>query len=114
MTSKPCGCGGAVLDVVSYVKHADENFTVLYSIYDAEGREVAGACRPADDTTVSIYVPDAKKWEIDRPYLYTVKAVLQRRNEAYDEICTRVGVRSFSCDPDKGFIINGMQLRCAG
>lgn len=114
VTPKPCDCGGATFDIVSYVKNTDENFTVLYSICDAEGKEVASACRPADDTAVSIYVPDAQKWEIDSPYLYTVKAVLQRRNEAYDEICTRAGVRSFSCDPDKGFIINGVETPLRG
>lgn len=74
---------------------------------------MASACRPADETTVTVYVPDAKLWEIDAPYLYTVTAKLQRRNETYDEISARVGVRSFSCDPNKGFIINGQKLRCA-
>ena len=114
VTPKPCDCGGATFDIVSYVKNADENFTVLYSICDADGQEVASACRPADDSGVSVYVPDAKKWDIDNPYLYTVKAVLQRRNEAYDEISAKVGVRSFSCDPDRGFIINGVETPLRG
>ena len=35
---------------------------------------MASACRPADETTVTVYVPDAKLWEIDAPYLYTVTA----------------------------------------
>lgn len=91
VTPKPCDCDGATFGIVSYVKNIDENFTVLYSICDADGKEVASACRPADDTAVPIYVPDAKKWEIDSPYLYTVKAVLQRRNEAYDEISADPG-----------------------
>ncbi len=86
----------------------------MYSIWDADGREAASAVRPADETKVSIYVPDAVNWEIDAPYLYTVTAVLQRRNEAYDEVSARVGVRSFSCDPDKGFIINGVETPLRG
>ena len=114
VTPKVCQCGGAMFDLVSYVKNPDENFTVLYSIKDAEGKEVANACRPADDTAVSVYVPDAKKWELHSPYLYTVTAVLQRRNEAYDEVTVRAGVRSFSCDPDKGFIINGVPTPLRG
>ena len=44
----------------------------------------------------------------------TVTATLQRRNEAYDEVSARVGVRSFSCDPDKGFIINGVETPLRG
>ena len=114
VTPKVCQCGGAMFDLVSYVKNPDENFTVLYSIKDAEGKEVANACRPADDTAVSVYVPDAKKWELHSPYLYTVTAILQRRNEAYDEVTVRAGVRSFSCDPDKGFIINGVPTPLRG
>jgi len=114
VTPKPCDCGGAVFEIASWVKGADENFTVMYAVLDADGREVAAAVRPADQPNVSVFVPDAHRWEMDDPYLYTVTAVLQRRNEAYDEVSARVGVRSFSCDPDQGFIINGTPtpLRC--
>lgn len=114
VTPKPCDSGGAEFEIVSYVKNADENFTVLYSVLDADGKEVAGGCRPADSTGITLYVPEVQKWEIDSPYLYTVKAVLQRRNEAYDEISVRSGVRSFSCDPQKGFIINGKETPLRG
>lgn len=114
VTPTSCDCGGAMFDIVTYTKGIDENFTVLYSICDAEGQEVAGGCRPADDTKIKLFVPDAKKWEIEDPYLYTVTALLQRRNEAFDEVSARVGVRSFSCDPDKGFIINGKETPLRG
>ena len=106
--------GGASFEIVSYVKNVDENFTVLYTICDAQGQEVAQACRPAESPAVTVFVPDAQLWEIDSPYLYTVKAVLQRRNEAYDEISVQAGVRSFSYHPDKGFIINGKETPLRG
>ena len=114
VTPKPCDCGGASFELEAFVKNPDENFTVMYAVKDAEGQEVAGAVRPADNTKVTVYVPDAKKWEIDDPYLYTVTATLQRRNEAYDEVNIKAGVRSFSCDPDKGFIINGKEIPLRG
>ncbi len=114
VTPKPCDCGGASFELEAFVKNPDENFTVMYAVKDAEGQEVACAVRPADNTKVTVYVPDAKKWEIDDPYLYTVTATLQRRNEAYDEINIKAGVRSFSCDPDKGFIINGKEIPLRG
>ena len=114
VTPKPTECGGATFEIETFVKNVDENFTVLYSIKDAEGKEVGYACRPADATKVTVFVPDAHKWDMDDPYLYTVTALLQRRNEAYDEISTRTGVRSFSCDPDKGFIINGVTTPLRG
>ena len=114
VTPVPCECGGATFEMVSWVTGGDENFTVLYSVKDAQGREVASAVRPADQTKVTVYVPDVTRWDIDNPYLYTVTATLQRRNEAYDEISARVGVRSFSCDPQKGFIINGAETPLRG
>lgn len=114
VTPVPCGCGGAAFELASWVTNADENFTVMYSVKDAEGKEVAGAVRPAEDPNVTVYVADAKKWEIDTPYLYTVTATLLRRNEAYDEVSVRAGVRSFSCDPDRGFIINGVETPLRG
>lgn len=114
ITPKPCDDGGAVFEMESWIVNGDENFTVMYSVRNAEGREVAAGVRPADDTKLTLYVPDASRWEIDNPYLYTVTATLQRRNEAYDEVSAQVGVRSFSCDPNKGFIINGVETPLRG
>ncbi len=114
ITPKPCEDGGAVFEMESWIAGGDENFTVMYSILDARGKEVAAGVRPADDTKLTLYVPDVHLWEIDSPYLYTVTATLQRRNEAYDEVTARAGVRSFSCDPEKGFIINGKEIPLRG
>ena len=114
VTAKPCEDGGAFFDLDSWVKGADENFTILYSVRDREGREAACAVRPADAAKVSVYVPDVVRWDMDNPYLYTVTACLQRRNEIYDEVTVRAGVRSFACDPEKGFCINGKWMPLRG
>ncbi len=114
ITPRPCEDGGAVFEMESWIAGGDENFTVMYSVLDARGKEVAAGVRPADDTKLTLYVPDVHLWEIDSPYLYTVTATLQRRNEAYDEVTARTGVRSFSCDPEKGFIINGKEIPLRG
>lgn len=114
VTPKRCEDGGAVFELDSFVKNPGEDFTVLYSIRDMEGNEVAAGTRPSGSPKISLYVPDAKLWQIDSPYLYRVMATLQRRNEAYDEVFVKTGVRSFSCDPDKGFIINGIETPLRG
>lgn len=109
VTPRPCGeCGGAKFELESCVTNPDENFTVMYSIKNADGHEVASAVRPADNTKVTVAVPNAHRWDIDDPYLYNVTATLQRRNEAYDEVSVQAGVRDFSCNPQKGFILNGV------
>ena len=115
VTPRSCNdCGGAKFELESWVTNPDESFTVLYSIQDAKGNEVASAVRPADNTKVTVAVPDAHRWSIDDPYLYTVTATLQRRNEAYDELTVQAGVRDFSCDPQKGFILNGVETPLRG
>ncbi len=114
VTPRPCDEGGAVFELKGCVTDPDENFTVLYSIRNAEGEEVGYACRPAAEPETTVYVPDAELWEIRRPYLYRVTAILQRRNEAFDEVSVRVGVRSVSCSPDKGFCLNGRQTPLRG
>lgn len=114
VTPKPSDCGGAFFELETWITNPDENFTVLYQIKDEDGNEVAYAVRPADDTHTTVYVPNAVRWGIDNPYLYTVTAILQRRNETYDEVSVQTGVRSFSCDPNTGFILNGIPTPLRG
>ena len=114
VTPAPCGHGGALFRLNSFIVNPGEDFTVLYSIRDARGREVAAGARPSEDAGISLYVPDARLWQIDDPYLYSVAATLVRRNETYDEVTLQAGVRSFSCDPDRGFIINGAETPLRG
>ena len=114
VTAVPTPCGGAEFALETWVVNADENFTVQYSICDADGKEVAYGVRPANRTAVRLYVPDAVLWDCDQPYLYSVTAMVQRRNEAYDMVSARAGVRSFSCDPDKGFLLNGIPTPLRG
>lgn len=112
---RPCEeCGGALFELQSYVANPGGDFTVLYSVKDDCGNEVASGTRPSNDTAITLYVPDAHLWNIDDPYLYTVTATLQRRNEACDEVTVRAGVRSFSCDPDRGFLLNGIPTPLRG
>ena len=115
VTPTPCDCGGAMFDIVTYTKGIDENFTVLYSICDAEGQEVAGGCRPADDTKDQTVRAGCKEMgESTIRICIPPHRTLQRRNETFDEVNARVGVRSFSCDPEKGFIINGKETPLRG
>ena len=107
-------CGGAKFKIETFVTNPDPNFTVLYSVKGEDELEVASGCRPADDTAIELLVPDPFLWSPDDPYLYTVTATLQRRNEAYDELTVNSGVRSFSCDPERGFILNGVPTPLRG
>lgn len=47
-------------------------------------------------------------------YLYTVSARLVRHNEVLDEIETRIGIREYTVDPQKGFFLNGKSMPLRG
>ena len=114
VTPVPTEDGGANFTIKSFVTNPADDLTVMYSIEDAYGNEVASAVRGSAETEVTIYVPDAQLWSMDEPNLYTVTATLQRNNEAVDEIYTNVGVRSFKVTPDEGFSINGVPTPLRG
>ena len=114
VTPVPMEDGGANFTIKSFVTNPADDLTVLYSIEDCFGREVASAVRGSAETEVTIYVPDAQLWSMDEPNLYTVTATLQRNNEAVDEICANVGVRSFKVTPNEGFSINGVPTPLRG
>ena len=114
VTPVPTEDGGANFTIKSFVTNPADDLTVMYSIEDCFGREVASAVRSSADTEVTIYVPDAQLWSMDEPNLYTVVATLQRNNEEVDEIAANVGVRSFKVTPDEGFSINGVPTPLRG
>lgn len=41
------------------------------------------------------------------PYQYTVEVTVTRKGKVIDQVNEKVGLRYFSVDPDKGFILNG-------
>ena len=114
VTPVPTEDGGANFTIKRFVTNPADDLTVMYSIEDCFGREVASAVRGSADTEVTIYVPDAQLWSMDEPNLYTVVATLQRNNEEVDEIAANVGVRSFKVTPDEGFSINGVPTPLRG
>jgi beta-galactosidase len=113
--ASPCQkCGGARFQLKSFITNPGPDFTVQYGVYDKEGRLVAGGSRPSEDPDITLRTPKAHLWSPDSPYLYTVTAEILRRNEVVDSLTVKAGVRSFSVDPEKGFILNGQPLPLRG
>jgi beta-galactosidase len=59
-------------------------------------------------------VKTPKKWDPDSPNLYNIKVDLLVDGREVDEYRTRVGFRHIVLDPDKGFIINGRNIKLNG
>ena len=105
----------ADLNIHAYFTGLEGKERVEFTVYDAEGQEVASCVRPATaDTTATLEIKNVHRWNgVKDPYLYTVEARLVRDNEVLDEVSVDTGVREFHVDPQKGFFLNGelMPLR---
>lgn len=90
-------------------------------VYDAAGREVTRMAAPnvfAGSAMVivsqTITVPHPALWSDERPYLYKVVSQLEQNGRTVDRYETPLGIRSFSFEIDKGFILNGKPVKIRG
>ena len=72
---------------------------------------------PAHQTktvTTSYVVRNPRLWSPDDPYLYETKVELKESGTVIDEYHANFGIRSFSFDAEKGFVLNGQPLLING
>lgn len=90
---------------------------VLNVLVDASGKEVKGTesfmTLPAEGETCAVQSFDISAphlWDVDDPYLYTLHTGIYDGNDLVDRYETKVGIRSFRFDAEKGFILNGRKV----
>ncbi len=98
-----------------------ENITVDITVFDPEGRRVAGAtCSaqvPADAGKLidqTLLVTDPQRWDITSPKLYTATASVRREGKIVDTASTCFGFRTFAFTADDGFHLNGRRVQLLG
>ncbi len=102
----------AVVEIETFIND-DDDCTVRYDII-ADGEVIATAVGEEDDE-VKITIENVHLWDgLKDPYLYTAKATLIYKGEEVDEVSARFGCRTFSVDPEKGFILNGREYPLRG
>lgn len=63
----------------------------------------------------NIHMENIHLWDgINDPYLYNVQAKLVVGAEATDEVSTRIGLRKYEFDTERGFILNGREYPLRG
>src|SRR5207249_3651857 len=99
----------------------DQPITLRTILYDAAGKQVATAVSearvPRDSITEiaqHLVIRSPTLWSVERPYLYRAVSRVICGGRSCDEYTTPVGVRTFSFDSDRGFILNGKQLKIRG
>jgi beta-galactosidase len=101
--------------------HSDAPVNLTTIIQDSNGREVARAVEKnvtpkASQAEVSqtLKISAPILWSDERPYLYKVVSQLEQRSRLTDRYETPLGIRTFSFDVDKGFILNGKRIKIRG
>ena len=94
---------------------------VYTDIYDADNKKVATVSTAfnlasGEKVTLNqdVELFDPKLWDIDSPYLYIAKTYIVSGNETIGNRETRFGVRTIHFDKDKGFFLNGKNMKVKG
>ncbi len=101
--------------VKSLIEGSCMGLTKEFVITDADGNEVAKEEVSADTDAVKLFVENPIFWNgVENPYLYTMTARLKKDGEIIDEVSDRFGIREFYFDSEKGFFLNGKQVKIKG
>ena len=104
----------AKVNVTAYLTGLNGTETVKITIKDGE-RKVAEAAMPAADAKADFVIENAHLWNGRKdPFLYTCEAVLLDGEKELDARIVKFGCRYFEIDPERGFILNGVEYPLRG
>jgi beta-galactosidase/beta-glucuronidase len=105
--------GVAEVDIA--VDNPSKGMTVECSLLDSDGKKVASASKKAlAANTLKLNIPAPKLWSVDTPYLYTLRTSLLKDGEVIDSSERNVGIRTLDFNADKGFSLNGKNMKVKG
>jgi beta-galactosidase/beta-glucuronidase len=98
-----------------------ETLTVTNELLSPGGKRVALhsgklPVPPGGNGTIAanLKVASPLLWDLEHPHLYTLKTTVRQGGKVIDESTTTTGFRRFTFDPDKGFALNGRQMKMKG
>jgi len=102
---------------------AGKTLTFGIRILDRDGRIVAeqktdepfrANQRQREYQLPAINIPNAHRWDVDDPYLYTAEVTVYRDNDVADCVSERFGVRQLEFSPAFGMKLNGRKVILKG
>lgn len=93
-----------------------KNLSVLAIIKDKDGKKVAQkrSSLKGDKGNLSLTIPNPKLWNLTDPNLYTLEFSLLSGNDVIDGASCNVGIRTLNFSADKGFFLNGKNMKVKG
>ena len=114
----------ATVSVCTSIKNegaVDAEVKVVSSLLDAEGNRVGETISvlPISKDSVGTYQQTMKVdspilWSVNNPYLYTLETEVWAAGKLVDTYETTTGIRSFEFSAEKGFVLNGEQVKIKG
>ena len=97
--------------------NALKNLTTKVELLDAQGKQVATGQQKINQqgaASFNLEVTNPHLWDIDTPYLYTLKTTLLKGKKTIDQTTTKVGIRTIDVSKEYGFRLNGKSLKFKG
>ncbi|WP_140985379.1 beta-galactosidase GalA [Asticcacaulis tiandongensis] len=99
-----------------------ETFILRHEAYGPDGRKVAEGeahgltveAHSSGQFTAKLAIADAALWSLEAPNLYHLRTTLIKGGAVVDAYNTRFGIRTIVFDPEKGFFLNGKNLKLQG
>lgn len=116
--------GVCKLDVEAEIeggKHQSKNLTIKTELFDKEGNKIHESTSRGyteKDGKMVLHtlgpVKNPELWSIESPNLYNMRVTLLDNGKVIDGYETRVGFRSLEFDANKGFALNGVNMKVKG
>ncbi len=94
---------------------------IVQELYDAKGIKVASVSKDQKlngfaktDITQLFQLKSPKLWSVNSPYLYTLNTKVYKNSKVIDQSETKVGIRTIDFDANKGFSLNGVNMKLKG
>lgn len=114
----------AVLNIQTEIDNKalqDKKVTAEQIIYDVHENQLA---KIQSDLSVqawdnalcrqSVSLENVELWDLENPYLYTIKTNIIVGGDVTDTVVTSFGIRDIRFDADKGFFLNGKNVKIKG
>ncbi len=114
----------AKVKIVTRIKNkltSGQKLVVRTAILNPEGKEVTKGKMETNGVKDSVFISkfnfeikNPERWNLDAPKMYTVVSQVYVDGELVDNYTTLFGIRSFEFSAEKGFFLNGKNLKING
>lgn len=99
-----------------------QNISITQSILNNKGKVIAKSgtekaileAEKSTDITQKLTLSNPQLWTQENPVLYTMETIIKANGKMVDSYQTSFGVRTIAFDSEKGFLLNGKQVKLKG